>query len=170
MGTQITLMRAGDMIQTDSPWHMYHRPKTPFAAGFIGETNLVDGRYLGAESGLHRVETPFGTLRAKEATSSFQAGQDVTLSFRPEAVQMDFMGQRTAAAAGANELRVTLEHLTYLGESEQLRLKTASGHSLKANVFNPPAHETKDGTPFGCRVDAEHVLVLPREADLTSGT
>lgn len=167
MGTHISVMRAGDLIQTDAPRKLYHEPATAFIAGFIGETNLVNGTYKGDEGGLHKVETGFGMLAAKQGFGGMKPGALVSVSFRPEAVQVDFA---KGAGSGINPLKVTLEHLTYLGESEQFQLKTTNGEFLKASVFNPPLHDLKDGDPVVCHVAPEDVLILPTEKDLSSGT
>jgi ABC-type Fe3+/spermidine/putrescine transport system ATPase subunit len=167
MGTHISVMRAGDLIQTDSPRKLYHAPATAFIAGFIGETNLVNGTYKGSEGGLHKVETGFGTLSAKQGFDGMKTGSQVSVSFRPEAVQVDFA---KGPAGNINQLTVTLEHLTYLGESEQFQLKTKNNETLKASVFNPPMHDLKDGDPVVCHVEPDDVLILPTEKDLSSGT
>jgi ABC-type Fe3+/spermidine/putrescine transport system ATPase subunit len=177
MGTHVSVMRAGVMVQSDAPRRLYHHPHTAFIAGFIGETNLIDGVWSGDESGMIAITTPYGKLLAKEAAPGVSRGDKVAVSIRPEAlrVQLDNGKAGGKAPAGANVLHLTLEHMTYLGESEQLVLKAREGAqagtlSLKATVFDPPEHDLKDGAPIECHVDPSKVLVLPREADLKSGT
>jgi hypothetical protein len=92
----------------------------------------------------------------------------VTVSFRPEAIKVDF-GQGLGSNAD-NLLSLKLSHLTYLGESEQLQLLAPSGLAVKANAFNPPEHNFGEGSLVTCNVSREDVLVLPREANLSSGT
>ncbi len=168
MGTHVSVMRAGDLIQTDSPRRLYHYPTTAFIAGFIGETNLINGVYKGTEKGLHTIETGFGNILSSQSIKDFKVGAQLAISFRPEAIQVDFTGK--PAAVQVNSLRVTLEHLTYLGESEQFQMKTSNNEYLKANVFNPPDHNLKDGDVVVSHVAPEDVLILPREKDLSSGT
>lgn len=173
MGTHVSVMRAGHLVQTDSPRRLYHHPATPFIAGFIGETNLVPGIYRGMEGGLHIVETSFGSLRSSVSAQSFANNAEVTVSFRPEAIAPALDPSLAVADSRgfANSLQLTLEHLTYLGESEQLQLRAADGTALKASLFNPPDRQLQEeGSAITCRIAAESVLVLPREADLSSGT
>ena len=168
MGTAVSVLRAGSLIQTDAPRRLYHHPKTPFIASFVGETNLVDGTLVGQENGTWSVETALGTLNAGECTEGLAIGNPVTVSFRPEAIHVDFgsgFGNRTH-----NQLQFKLSHLTYLGESEQLQLVAPSGLTIKANVFNPPEHNLSEGSAVTCQVEAGDVLVLPRESNLSSGT
>ncbi len=170
MGTSVSVMRAGNLIQTDTPRRLYHDPATPFIAGFIGETNLIAGVYEGTENGRHVVRTGFGRVLAGKMRPEVRAipKEAVTLSFRPEAIKVDFSGKDTMARE--NPLRLALEHLTYLGESEQLQLKASDRTVLKAAIFNPPDHGLKDGDAASCWVDPADVLVLPVERDLSSGT
>lgn len=168
MGTHVSIMRAGLLVQTDAPRALYHRPATPFIAGFIGETNLLNGTYKGQDGRVHSIETALGLIRATGATETFKVNEPVTLSFRPEAMAFDFGNGHPVKIA--NALRLKLDHMTYLGESEQLQLSGPGGLRLKASVFNPPDHDLKDGDAITCTVDAEDVLVLPPESDLSSGT
>ncbi len=166
MGTEISIMRAGNLIQTDSPRRLYHHPLTPFIAGFIGETNLINGKLMSKSGEEYVVATNFGELRCGGASGSVNVGDQVTVSVRPEAIHVHFNG----ASDLPNLLRLKLEYLTYLGESEQLQLRASDGTAIKANVFNPPEHNLSDGTELVCHIDSDDLLVLPRESDLTSGT
>lgn len=168
MGTAVSVLRAGSLIQTDAPRRLYHHPRTPFIASFVGETNLVDGTLTGQTGSSWTVETPLGTLTAGECSPDLEVGTPVTVSFRPEAFRVDFgdgLGRNTD-----NVLTLNLSHLTYLGESEQLQLVSNTGLTIKANVFNPPEHELTEGSTVTCQVDRGDVLVLPRETNLSSGT
>ncbi len=164
MGTSISIMRAGDMIQTDSPRGLYHRPATPFIAGFIGETNLVRGKYDGASGDVHEVKTDLGTFKATHLQGSFSKGDDCTISFRPEAINIDF-----GKGGSGNKFTSKLSHLTYLGESEHFHLEAKSG-KIKASAFNSPEHSIKDGDSVDGYVDQSDVLILPIQDDMSSGT
>ena len=41
LADRICVMRNGEIIQAGTPEEIYHRPKSAFVAGFIGETNLI---------------------------------------------------------------------------------------------------------------------------------
>ena len=43
MGSSITVMRAGEVMQSGTPRQLYDHPANAFLAGFIGETNLLRG-------------------------------------------------------------------------------------------------------------------------------
>lgn len=171
MGTNISVMRAGDLIQTDTPRRLYRDPATPFIAGFIGETNLLAGKVEAdrGSAGL-TVRTGVGLFEAARVAPQTprQVGADVTLSLRPEAIKLTPSPSRALAAA--NSPCLVLEHLTYLGESEQLTLRGEDGSLLKAAIFNVPDHDHAEGTSLLCQVDAQDIVALPVEHNLRSGT
>lgn len=188
MGTHISVMHAGDLVQTAPPKELYHSPDTPFIAGFIGETNLIDGTYLRQSSEGHVVKTSLGELTAGRTRRQFGNGDKVVLSVRPEAVlpKLDAAMQSPVSnQAGAgnltagtvrgviNQVELEVEHVTYLGESEQFQLQTlgtVSRQAIKANLFNPGLHQVKTGTRLQCLFHAEDLLVLPPEATMRPST
>ncbi len=165
MGSKVSVMHAGHLIQTDVPRILYNNPKTAFIAGFIGETNLLDGTVQSATNGQLLVQTPIGTLRSTHFSPGFQNGDRVSVSLRPEAVAIDWDRKGT----GENYFQTQIEHLTYLGESEQFLLKVGKT-SLKVNFYHAPEHSLKDGDALGCQVAAADVLVLPPQLEMGPGT
>ncbi len=43
LSQQIVVMDQGRVVQTGSPTHIYHHPKTPFVASFVGTANVFTG-------------------------------------------------------------------------------------------------------------------------------
>jgi hypothetical protein len=62
-----------------------------------------------------------------------------------------------------------IDDLTYLGDMEQINLKS-DGSILKANLFNPGLNFPKVGQMQDIRIHPQDILILPLEADLSSGT
>lgn len=167
MGTHITVMHAGEEIQTGSPKELYLKPKTPFLAGFIGETNLIDGIYKGQKGGLHCVETPLGLIEAGGCQDAFKEDDQVTLSVRPESLKID-LGRETMPIE--NPVPVRLKQLTYLGDLEQMEFICKNDQILKINIFNAPDHGLKEGSETTCFMRPSKISVLPREKNLGPGT
>ncbi len=168
MGTQISVMHAGHLIQTDAPRRLYTFPKTAFIAGFIGETNLVSGHVVSWANGEAAIETALGRLRATHFSGPFKVGDHVTLSMRPEAIRIDWTG----SGQGENFFKTRIDHLTYLGESEQFQLSQPEGGglTLKVNFYHAPIHSFREGDAIGCSIAAEDVLVLPVQSEIGPGT
>ena len=165
MGTKVSVMHAGHLIQTDSPRMLYTAPKTAFIAGFIGETNAVDAVVEAVNGRELTVRTSFGTLRSTHQLQPFRIGDKVSLSLRPEAIHIDW----TKSGQGVNYFKTGVEYLTYLGESEQFLLKSSGGDCLKVNFYHAPEHDFVVGSEVGCTIETSDVLVLP-PSELGQGT
>jgi len=169
MGTSITVMRAGLSLQTGTPRELYTRPATPFLAGFIGETNLIPGiiKMMGTDS--ITVDTDLGPLVSTNSMLKKPVvGQKCFISIRPEMLQIK-LDPAAPEPAGQNKLRLALDRLTYLGESEQIQMKHGS-QMVRGSVFRPTAHMPEEGTLLSVGVDPWNVLLLDEENDLSSGT
>ncbi len=136
---RIVVMREGRIDQVGPPDEIYQRPATRFVADFVGAANLVEARSLG--QGLF--DTPIGRLR--QDGPAVAAGEQVTLSWRPE--DMRLVRDGTASISGA-----TVTDAVYQGGNVELVL-VAGGVPLRALV-------AADAAPrAGERVD----FVLPPE-------
>jgi multiple sugar transport system ATP-binding protein len=94
MGTQVAVMRGGDLQQVDPPDVLYSRPANIFVAGFIGSPamNFVQARLVNDHGALFaefadarlRVDDEVGRARASLAS---YAGREVVLGIRPDATE-----------------------------------------------------------------------------------
>ena len=79
-------MHGGQIVQVGAPMEIYKEPANLFVAGFVGTTNVIQGRALSNEANNSgRVETAIGPFRCP-LPSTIKAGQPVSVMFRPEAV------------------------------------------------------------------------------------
>jgi len=168
MGTHVTVMHAGNEIQTGTPRALYHRPKTAFLSGFIGETNIVNGTIKSINNNEYEVETDLGIMTSVTPIGEFKTGDKVSLSIRPEAVWVEIPDNEVRVLE--NKFTLKLDQLTYLGESEQLKMKRADAIDFKVSIFNAPENDFKEGQELTMYIPKTHVLVLPREQDLGPGT
>jgi ABC-type Fe3+/spermidine/putrescine transport system ATPase subunit len=168
MGTMISVMHGGKLIQTDTPRQLYQRPQSPFIAGFIGETNFLKGRIKERpdDGKTWHVETPWGVFVSASSVKDWQVGDEVSLSIRPEMVLVDWDGSLKMD----NEVTLTLEHLTYLGESEQFLLQGPDQVRMKANFYHAPDHDFVDGSQVRCGFHPKDVLVLPLQQTMGPAT
>jgi multiple sugar transport system ATP-binding protein len=86
MGDRVAVLKDGALQQVGAPGTLYHQPSNLFVAGFIGSPamNLValgDGRPL-------RIGEAELSFDGQAATSLSNGSGDVTVGFRPEAVQV----------------------------------------------------------------------------------
>jgi iron(III) transport system ATP-binding protein len=162
MAERLALMDLGRIVQVGSPDELYRRPASRFAAEFIGETNLFTGRVLRRDEAAVVVETPLGEMRCPDAVEQ-PPGGTVFVSFRPESVEL----VPPSGAAGANSFPVSVEEVTYLGETSQYLLRTGDV-SLKCLALSAGAAgeggPLRRGDAARVRIAPASVVLLPPEA------
>ena len=104
LSDRIALLRSGELEQVDTPRGIYNRPRTAYAANFIGMTNLLKGR---VENGCARC----GPL---EWLSGGASG-DAVFSLRPECIRP------------GGPYRGVVRRQTFGGASDLIEIECAGG-------------------------------------------
>ena len=125
----IVLMREGRIIQTGTPFDLYHDPVDRKAAEFFSDLNVIHGIVQDS-----RVDTIFGTFDAQELGD----GVDVEVTIRPQYVRMDFdrsgEGPAPTEADGAAACGIVTS-ATYMGEHSLVEFRMAFDQStMKVSV------------------------------------
>ncbi|HEX9792302.1 MAG TPA: ABC transporter ATP-binding protein [Kiloniellales bacterium] len=84
---EIVVMNQGRIEDIGAPQRVYLRPGSLFAAGFMGEANLIPGRIAAAAAGTITLSTAFGSLALPTSTLGALApteGRKIKLCIRPE--------------------------------------------------------------------------------------
>jgi iron(III) transport system ATP-binding protein len=117
----IGVMSEGRLVEYGSPSEIYDRPKSRFAAEFIGAANVIPLSDLHAEGGKTRARIPWGEIHF------LSDGQKTPRSIviRPE----DF--QIIPAGEGENIWPAQLEQVIFLGAAYECQL-TLGGTTLRA--------------------------------------
>ncbi len=80
----IIVMKDGTIQQKGSPREIYQFPETAFVASFVGQSNLLRGTM--GDNGI--IYTQLGSVPCHH-THGAQAGEEVTISIRPDSFEMD---------------------------------------------------------------------------------
>ena len=158
---RLAIMDQGMLQQIGTPREVYLRPVNAFVAGFVGETNFLQGQVRVAQSGAMTVDTAMGEIVAQHAESSFQAGDRVLLSVRPEVIRFD-----PPPSDAPNQFNGLVHHSVYLGEVAQHQVtlvgKGALGADVTLKVFdlNPRIVAREGEVPVHLWIDAQDVVVL----------
>jgi putative spermidine/putrescine transport system ATP-binding protein len=94
---RVAVMKEGLIEQIGTPFEIYNHPATPYVAGFIGTSNLLEATVLDQAGGL--VELGGQSFLAR-APLPAPAGTRLSLSLRPEAVTIEGVGGEAAALSG----------------------------------------------------------------------
>ena len=131
LSDRVAIMSAGRVEQLGTPEEIYDDPRSPFVADFIGLSNFLPGRMVGAEHGLARVAIDGATILTR-SNPGIDPGAEVIVFVRPNDVQV--RGRGTAAptdAAASNDFDGRVSQATYLGDRMDYRIRLAGGQVLR---------------------------------------
>lgn len=116
MGTRICVLNAGDLMQLDTPYKLYHNPSNVFVAGFIGSPsmNFFDATLIKTDSGIS-IDTGIFQLPVPsdmiDAVQSY-VGKTVIFGIRPEDIHdQDFQ----PASINPVPIEVTVDVIEQMG-------------------------------------------------------
>ena len=160
---RLAVLDRGRLMQVGAPREVYRQPTSRAVAEFIGESNFIEGKLVGAaqEPGQWQVSTTLGEFTGLITDSSWQAeaGEPVVLSIRPESWKLREGAQSTAAAG--NVLRGRIGRSVYLGEVAEYDFQPASGgRSLRILEMNPRFVEKAQDEEITARAAPEDVVIL----------
>jgi len=146
LGHRIGVLNQGKLEQIGTPEEIYHQPKTPYVAAFIGKINWIPGTVI-AGNGNGKVVIA-GKAIACEKAKGLAAG-DIRVGVRPEDVRLDTGGC----------LAATVVSRQFLGDSVVLEVRLADGSVLHVDQRAP--HTTVapgEQVRIGWNADSAHVF------------
>ncbi len=127
MSDRIAVINQGKIEQLGEVGEIYHRPLTPFVAGFIGHANLFTAN---VSENRFRIDDSLQLLCPEP-----RAAGTVTLSIRPEKIRV-----HKSRPTGDNIFEATIEQELFRGPMDQLLLRTHTGLTLTALVVGESLH------------------------------
>jgi spermidine/putrescine transport system ATP-binding protein len=147
MSDRIAVMDAGRIDQLGTPREIYERPATRFVAGFIGTSNLLDGRIESMPDGVAVLAYGADDRVLVPASGAMRVGDDLEVSVRPEKIGL----ARTApTGTGVSVLTGVVTEVVYHGTSTNYTVRTSAGPDLV--VFDQNAFSAEDLAGAGDRV------------------
>jgi ABC-type Fe3+/spermidine/putrescine transport system ATPase subunit len=149
---RIVLMDEGRIVQAGTPFELYTRPKSRFAAEFVGVANIMPGEVIAAGAGT-RVKLANGAA-VVSADTGFAAGEAVDVVCRPEHVSVS-----AEARDGENVIAGDVRATVFLGNTADVYVQ-AGGLELRAQL-SPPAIWPQ-GQAVHMHLPPDRVILLPR--------
>lgn len=144
LSDRVVLLANGKVEQIGEPQEIYYRPRSRFAASFLGLANFLEGRLEG-----DTVITDDGPLPC--SASGTASGAHVCGLIRPEDINLD---------AKNGVLRGTVREVVFLGEVARYTIDTTNGRTFIANVAGSRMRFA-EGSRTWLSWDAERVWLLP---------
>jgi len=133
LSDEVAILDQGRIVQQGPPSQIYERPRSRFAASFLGDANLFSGEVRAGA-----VAVGADLLRTADALPS--DGARATLAVRPEKMNLQLPRD---VPAGLNRYAATLREIIYAGATSTFLLADAAGNELKVFRQNrgapPPA-------------------------------
>jgi ABC-type Fe3+/spermidine/putrescine transport system ATPase subunit len=154
MSDRVVVMNAGQVEQVGYPQEIYERPRTEFVAGFIGDSNILEGKVASTGDGASLIAIDKATFPIQGSLPN--AGDTVRVMIRPEKIRLS-----TNNSGGIVSGRI--DSAIYLGEATRWKVVIDGGQALTVLEQNgEPARSVEDrvGQTVSLSWDADSAVLL----------
>ena len=160
LSDRIAIFREGVVMQTGKPEDVYERPRSAFAAEFLGATNFLSGQVAGPEGKV--VLADGQTVHTMDKLPA--KGSTVTLTVRPEKFTLDGdTAKRGRRDRSANSLEATVVQPVYMGASIIYRVQVGDS-TLTVFQQNRESEIQPPGSKVRLHWAARHSILLDAPA------
>ena len=153
---RIVLMRAGKIVEIDTPENLYNRPKNLFTANFIGEANFIEGSILKCKDDECIVEARYKQhLEIKNPKGRFKAGDGVVIMVRPENLSISHKEKD-------NSLEGRILDKIFMGSYMRYRVKLATFDIVLVEVPEADDKTFNIGDKVNVKFRPKKLLVYPQ--------
>jgi ABC-type Fe3+/spermidine/putrescine transport system ATPase subunit len=145
---RIVVMNRGRIEQVDDPVSLYRRPRTRFVAGFIGRTNLLDGKRDGNRIVFSGFDVPAGSI----------APDDTSFSVRPQTIVLH--DEPPTDRGVAWWIAGKIEERAYLGEYWEYVVRPVNS-DLRLRVSTPPTDMHAIDREVWMEIDPSRITPIP---------
>lgn len=176
MSNRIVVLNNGVVQQVGESEEIYSRPANTFVAGFIGKQNFVPavvetlgdpatGQPTVLRAAREFVEVhstqPVHSIWPVHSTRSFQVGQEVLATIRPELMRVR---PGSCPDMSTNEITGVVVGESFLGDVVQYLVRLHDGHEVIARVSTVEAPEVSEGDTVTVSWSQRAAQVFPKEA------
>ncbi len=164
MSDRICLMNNAVIEQIGTPEDLYFRPKTVFAADFLGESNLIDAVVGQTDGERTKMITASGSTISGLAQAPFKVGDKVSAMVRPECVRL-----LRADEGDDNEVEASVKEVILSGPVVKCYVDLGGGAEMKlTQLTQGPVHGIRKGQKVRLGWSADRTVVLAVTRPLAS--
>jgi spermidine/putrescine transport system ATP-binding protein len=152
LSDRVAILDRGRIVQIGAPAEIYERPKTRFAAQFLGDANFLTGTVVAGG-----VKLADGTIVRTSGVVG-TTGTTATLAVRPE--KMSVATQGAVADPERNKLNATVQTVIYAGPALTYVLTTADGSELKLFAQNTDGSILPGGSVVTLTWSPSHTIAV----------
>jgi putative spermidine/putrescine transport system ATP-binding protein/spermidine/putrescine transport system ATP-binding protein len=150
LSDRVAILDSGRIVQEGAPAEIYERPRTRFAAAFLGDANFLVGTAVAGG-----VDVDGSLIRTTDPLPP--AGSTVTLAVRPEKIGIECRG---GARTAVNVLPARVAAVIYAGASSTYLLQGRDGAELKVFAQNREKRTLAVGDEAMLGWSPEHTIVV----------
>lgn len=153
MADRIGILRDGRLVQEGSPEDIYDRPRSEFAAMFLGDANILRGDLT--PDGLRLAD---GTLISVRTDQQVRPNGKASFAIRPERIEIAATG--SSGAHSGNELKGRVSQRIFAGNSTTYFVERR-GEIIKVLVQNDGTPRVAEGEDVSLRWAPESTVLIP---------
>lgn len=150
MADRIVVMNQGKIVQIGTPKELYYNPRNKFVAGFVGETNMIEGEVAEVNSEEVKLRSRNDIIITKKPNhirlDDLRIGKKVSLFVRPEKISIN-----PAKLDLSNVFSGVINTSFFLGTEQKIIVKTENNLLLMVRV------RAAEGSQVFRRGDRVHV-------------
>jgi putative spermidine/putrescine transport system ATP-binding protein len=158
LSDRICLMNNARIEQVGTPDELYFRPRTNFAADFIGESNIFNAEVLGVSGNSSVILRGPAGCRLQTATDlPLSQGQVVKVMIRPERLRLEAANHKQA---GENRIPARIAETTFLGEATKYYASVSQEHTFVCKTLTGRTSSCRPGDDVLLATDADSIIIL----------
>jgi len=130
MSDTIAVMNQGRIEQVGSPDELYEKPANAFVAGFIGESNFIQGHVVDRKGDLLTLKTSDGSKLQLIWDGEVKLQEEVSFCLRPE--KMFFVDESHSESS----LTGTVEEVIYVGETKRYKIRISKDKTINVREMS----------------------------------
>ncbi len=162
MSDRICLMRESAIEQIGTPDDLYFRPRSVFAADFLGGANILPGRVRAANAGRLVVEIAGGVAVGAADIGNVQPGEMVDVMVRPEHFTLG------AGDGDGNRIEVIVDQPMVVGPVTRYYCRLPSGEPIVALALTTGPRRLAPGARITLTWSSERTTVITRRREVLS--
>jgi spermidine/putrescine transport system ATP-binding protein len=162
MSNRIAVMNGGHFEQVGAPQDVYELPSTEFVAGFLGASNLLEGRVESVNGATASVGLAASGTVQLPSDRLPQADGAIRIGVRPEKIEIK---PASMAVIGAgNSITATIMISTYTGVSTSYECRARDGSKVVVYVQNlgTDIESLAAGSEVVLKWDPEHTFAVSK--------
>jgi spermidine/putrescine transport system ATP-binding protein len=162
MSDRIAVMSGGHFEQIGAPQDVYEFPSTEFVAGFLGASNLLEGRVESVNGTVAKVVLDSGGTVTLPSRRLPESDGEVRIGVRPEKIEIKPVSH--AVNGSGNSISATVMISTYTGVSTSYECKAHDGSRVVVYVQNlgTDIESIGAGTDVVLKWDPQHTFAVSK--------